>query len=168
MVTVVASGFIGRFLMRQIPRDIKGHTLEVQDLKKMREGLRLQLAEKGQIDQATLEAIEHTASGAGSSAREPITFIISLVINNAVSRYRIGRLVKRISGNGGSPSLHAGTLNRIAYEEALLNRRILLLKKSQGFFKNWHRVHKPFTHVLLAILLIHVLVSVYLGYRWIF
>jgi len=42
------------------------------------------------------------------------------------------------------------------------------LKKSQDFFRNWHKIHRPFTKVMFGIVLIHVAVSVYLGYRWIF
>lgn len=168
MVAVTASGFVGRFLMRQIPRDIKGHVLDVEELVRMRDTLRRRLLEDGLFDAPGIGAVEQTASTAGSRAREPLTFMAALILNNAVSRIRIARLVRHASAEEHSLSRHASALNRIAFEEALLNRRILLLKKSQAFFKNWHRIHKPFTTIMFAIVLIHVGVSVYLGYRWIF
>jgi hypothetical protein len=168
MIAVMLSGFVGRFLMRQIPRDIKGHMLDVQELVKARELLRRKLLESGRIDAATIEAIERTSRGAGSHAREPLTYMAALTVNTAVSRIRVARLMKQASEAGEHHLQHASTLNRIAFEEVLLNRRILLLKKSQEIFRNWHRIHKPFTFVLFGIILIHVAVSVYLGYRWIF
>jgi hypothetical protein len=168
MVAVTASGFVGRFLMRQIPRDIKGHALDVEELVRMRESLRRRLLENSLIDASIIVAAEQTASTAGSRAREPLTFMVALILNNAFSRIRIARLVRHASAAEHSRSRHASALNRIAFEEALLNRRILLLKKSQAFFKNWHRIHKPFTTIMFAIVLIHVGVAVVLGYRWIF
>ncbi len=168
MIAVMLSGFVGRFLMRQIPRDIKGHTVDLQELIQTREALRRKLLESGRVDASTIEVIEQTALGAGSRARGPLAYMAALAVNNAVSRVRIARLVRHAAEAADSHGRHASALNRIAFEEALLNRRILLLKKSQGFFRNWHRIHKPFTTVMFGIVLVHVAVSVYLGYRWIF
>ena len=168
MIAVMLSGFVGRFLMRQIPRDIKGHMLDVQELVKTREALRHQLLESGQINASAIEAIERTALGSGSRSSGPLTYMAAMAVNNAVSRIRIARRLKHASEAANPRGRHASTLNRIAFEEALLNRRILLLKKSQEFFRNWHKIHKPFTWVMFGIVLIHVAVSVYLGYRWIF
>jgi hypothetical protein len=168
MIAVMLSGFVGRFLMRQIPRDIKGHTLGVQELVKAREILRGKLLENAQVDASMIEAIERTSLGAGSRARGPLAYMAALAVNTAVSRIRIARLMKHAAEAAEPHVRHASTLNRIAFEEAILNRRILLLKKSQEFFRNWHKIHKPFTWVMFGIVLIHVAVSVYLGYRWIF
>jgi hypothetical protein len=168
MIAVVLSGFVGRFLMRQIPRDIKGHMTDVQELVKTRETLRQKLMENAQISASTIEAIERTSLGAGSGAREPLIYMAALTVNTAVSRIRIARLMKHAAEAVDPHGPNKSALNRIAFEEAMLNRRILLLKKSQEFFRNWHRIHRPFTWVMFVIVLIHVVVSVYLGYRWIF
>ena len=168
MIAVMLSGFVGRFLMRQIPRDIKGHAVDLQELIKIREALRRKLLDSSRVGASTLESIEQTALGAGSRARGLLAYITALAVNNTVSRVRIARLMRQADEAAGSHGRHASALNRIAFEEALLNRRILLLKKSQGFFKNWHQIHKPFATVMFCIIFIHVAVSVYLGYRWIF
>jgi hypothetical protein len=168
MIAVMLSGFVGRFLMRQIPRDIKGHMTDVQELVKTRETLRQKLKDNAQISASTVEAIERTSLGAGSHARGPLVYLAALTVNTAVSRIRIARIMKHAAEAVHPHGPHTAALNRIAFEEAMLNRRILLLKKSQEFFRNWHKIHKPFTWVMFGIVLIHVAVSIYLGYRWIF
>lgn len=168
MVAVVASGFVGRFLMRLIPRDIKGRVIDIQELRKLKDSMRLQLLGNGAMTESDLADMEQMAVQAGSRSAEPFTYLVALAVNDMTVRARIRRIVKQASAAGTQPLLHGNALRRIAYEEAVLNRRIHLLKKSQDFFRNWHRIHKPFTYILLVIMLVHVAVSVYLGYRWIF
>ena len=43
--------------------------------------------------------------------------------------------------------------------------RLLMLKK---MFQYWHVAHLPFAFVMLIIMIIHVVVTMILGYRWIF
>jgi hypothetical protein len=85
MIAVMLSGFVGRFLMRQIPRDIKGHMTDVQELVKTRDALRQKLMENPQIGASTIEAIERTSLDAGSRARGPLLYMVALTVNSAVS-----------------------------------------------------------------------------------
>ena len=50
----------------------------------------------------------------------------------------------------------------------LLNRKIDRLITMQNLFKSWHVAHLPFAILMLIIMLIHVGVTLTLGYRWIF
>jgi hypothetical protein len=52
--------------------------------------------------------------------------------------------------------------------EASLNRRIGRLEMMQNLFKYWHVAHLPFALVMLVIMVIHVVVTILFGYRWIF
>jgi hypothetical protein len=49
-----------------------------------------------------------------------------------------------------------------------LNRKIDRLVTMQNLFKYWHVVHLPFALVMLIIMVIHVIVTVTFGFRWIF
>ena len=49
-----------------------------------------------------------------------------------------------------------------------LNRRIERLVTMQNLFKYWHVAHLPFALVMLIIMIIHVVVTIVFGYRWIF
>ena len=49
-----------------------------------------------------------------------------------------------------------------------LNRRIERLVTMQNLFKYWHVAHLPFALIMLIIMIIHVVVTIVFGYRWIF
>jgi hypothetical protein len=53
-------------------------------------------------------------------------------------------------------------------QEHALNRRIGRLVTMQKVFHYWHVAHLPFALVMLIIMVIHVIVTIVFGYRWIF
>jgi len=56
----------------------------------------------------------------------------------------------------------------MAKKELQLSKRIARLQKMQQLFKYWHVVHMPFAIIMLVIVIIHVSVTLALGYKWIF
>ena len=46
--------------------------------------------------------------------------------------------------------------------------RIKRLDKMQNIFKYWHVAHLPFALIMLIVMVIHVVVVLTLGYKWIF
>lgn len=57
---------------------------------------------------------------------------------------------------------------RLVKQERTLNRRIGRLVTMQRIFHYWHVAHLPFALVMLIIMVIHVIVTIVFGYRWIF
>jgi hypothetical protein len=57
---------------------------------------------------------------------------------------------------------------RITHRKTLLARRIIFLNKVQQLFHYWHVVHKPFAIIMYSIMIIHIVVAVWTGYKWIF
>ena len=53
-------------------------------------------------------------------------------------------------------------------EEMTLASKIGRLEQMQKLFKYWHVVHMPFAIIMLIIVLIHVGVTIALGYKGIF
>jgi hypothetical protein len=57
------------------------------------------------------------------------------------------------------------------YDEKLLKklkRQVKGLEKMKRIFNRWHYAHLPFALIMLIIMVIHVTVVLYLGYKWIF
>ena len=52
--------------------------------------------------------------------------------------------------------------------EISISQRIGRLQTMQRLFKYWHVAHLPFAIIMLLIVLIHVGVTLALGYKWIF
>jgi hypothetical protein len=49
-----------------------------------------------------------------------------------------------------------------------MKNRIDRLVTMQNLFKYWHVAHLPFALVMLVIMIIHVVVALTFGYKWIF
>ena len=60
------------------------------------------------------------------------------------------------------------TVIRMVRSEIVMNRRIAWLSTMQDFLRYWHVAHLPFALVMLVIMIIHVIVAVVFGYKWIF
>ena len=164
MMAIVASGFVGRFIIRQIPRDIKGHKSSLEELNTQREALHLQLIENYGLSSDQIEEIESLALP--KQSKHGFITIIRQNFNDFTSYFKIKRFLKMTHLNKQTYSLMA--LRHLAYQDAILNRRIAFLQSSLNIFKQWHRIHKPFSHIMLIIMFIHIGISIWLGYRWIF
>ena len=164
MMAIVASGFVGRFIIRQIPRDIKGHKSSLEELNAERDTLHLQLIENYGLSSDQIEEIELLASP--KQSKHGLSAIIKQNISDFTSYFKIKRFLKMKDFDKQTYNLIA--LRHLAYQDAILNRRIAFLKSSLNIFKQWHRIHKPFSYIMLIIMFIHIGISIWLGYRWIF
>ena len=59
-------------------------------------------------------------------------------------------------------------LNSLIKTKKILNNRIGRLDQMKRIFKYWHVAHLPFAIIMFVILIIHVSVQLFFGYKWIF
>lgn len=85
----------------------------------------------------------------------------------AYNRNKLKR-IKQILRECEIPRPKRKEITAIAKEEIALNQRIKRLAVMQRLFKYWHIIHRPFALIMLVIVLIHIGITVALGYRWIF
>jgi hypothetical protein len=161
MVGVALSGFVGRYLYVRIPRSLRGTELSRAELDRRADDL---LAE------------ESVAAGAGpwldraraledAGARPTLG---GLLFGEIGLRHRLRRFTRDLATSDLDPS-HQAALVRLVTERALLVRRIAYLQRTRSAFALWHVFHVPFVYFLLAIVTLHVGVTLYLGYvpfRW--
>jgi hypothetical protein len=57
---------------------------------------------------------------------------------------------------------------RIFKSKIILNRRIAWLSTMQDFLRYWHVAHLPFALIMLVIMIVHIIVAVLFGYKWMF
>jgi hypothetical protein len=65
-------------------------------------------------------------------------------------------------------SLQRRKVFKVIKAELRLRQRIERLELMQRLFKYWHVVHRPFALIMLIIVMLHVFVTVGMGYTWIF
>lgn len=165
MVAVVASGVIGRYIYLQIPRSIEGRELNLNEINQIKDELNARLKSAYQIEESILEQLMTAVrkrpdrSGNNMLKRSIVKFIFEL---------RTIREVKSILKTHNIKGVTYREVMRLIKDEISLNRKIDRLISMQNLFRYWHVAHMPFALLMLIIMLIHVVVTVTFGARWIF
>jgi hypothetical protein len=165
MVAVFASGIIGRFIYLQIPRTIEGRELSLNEVRLMKGDLELGIDKitsgnnllKSLVD-ATLKSHKQNSSGS----------FFGNFMSNFVSDFRsIAQLKNGLRSASVSPG-EIKSIVKLVKNERSISRKINRLNTMQNLFKYWHVAHLPFALVMLIIMIIHIAVTIIMGYRWVF
>ena len=78
------------------------------------------------------------------------------------------RNVKSVLKKNRIPQDQYKQIIKLVKNEISINRRIDRLVTMQNLFKYWHVAHLPFALVMLVIMIVHVIVTVVFGFKWIF
>lgn len=160
MVAVVASGVIGRFIYIQIPHTIEGRALSLNEVKGMRAKLLEMLKSSAGLGADLLPLLEGAEKDDGPAQASAIP-----VPSTGSHAYR---KIKAALKARGVPRDQRTHILDIVKEEITLSRRIERLQTMQKLFKYWHVAHLPFALIMLIVVIIHVAVTLALGYKWIF
>jgi len=165
MVAVVLSGVIGRYIYLQIPRTIEGGEMNLNEINQMKDELNKQLTVVYHLDESVLDAILQ-------AVKKRPDRLNGNMLQRSLAKYNFERKTirevktilkeKKITGR----SFHQ--VISLIKDEINLNRKIDRLITMQNLFKYWHVAHLPFAILMLIIMVIHVIVTVIFGARWIF
>jgi hypothetical protein len=165
MLSVAASGIIGRFLYVLIPRNIKGSELDSHQINEEFDRIGKSLRES-EIGSSLIKMVDSqfAAIKRPSSLRETISTFVHLL--------RVKRRVKHSTRQLLSKSRIRHDVARklfkaVSMRASLIQRSIVLLQVEKLFYY-WHAIHLPFTAMMFITLVVHIGVSLWLGYRWIF
>jgi len=166
MVAVVMSGVIGRFIYLQIPRTIEGREMSLSDLNGMETDLFSRLKEQFQIQPEILiqanETLNQNSEGVSSS-----NYMVRIIKRFFFERQLVNHFRKDLK----QQDIQGKNLRnavRIFKSKIILNRRIAWLSSMQNFLRYWHVAHLPFALIMLVIMVVHIVVAVLFGYKWIF
>jgi hypothetical protein len=165
MVAVFLSGIIGRFIYIQIPRSVEGRELnftEIRDLKSDVDGL---VRNTVALDEESYKII-------AESVKRKVELIdgnpiISYFKRNADDRKSV-KNVKKVLKEKKLPGNEVKKILFLVKEDLAINRKMDRLETMSNLFKYWHVIHSPFALLMLIIMVIHVVITIALGYRWIF
>ena len=162
MLAVMISGFVGRYIYIQIPRDEAGAAIPLREIDAKIEELGRHLIERYGITPEMLARIDRrawTPRGKGGLGSLFEIFLADLM--RPLRSTLLLWFVKRT--HPGLPAGVAGEIARLANRKALLRRRRELLKTMSTFLHHWHVIHKPFAYVMLIIMFVHIGVVVAMG-----
>ena len=167
MVLVVLSGFVGRFIYIQIPRTIEGKEIDIKDLISMREDLMDKMKLEMLFDVRLIKELDDLASpGRYKNLGALETFGLYIKDFFHIRSFQ-SRLNKNLAIAGFSKIKRKEIKNK-AQAEIILSRRLGMLRTMQNLFRYWHVAHLPFAIAMFVIMIIHVIVTITFGYKWIF
>jgi hypothetical protein len=165
MVAVMVSGVIGRFIYLQIPRTIQGRELSLSDLSGLENDLFTEMKEQYKVNYEIIAHLNIALSTWGSKEDENFIFRV-------INRFRFERkLMKQVRKELKSQQLTIRDYQKVMHlfkSKIVLNRRIAWLSTMQNFLRYWHVAHLPFALIMLVIMIIHIIIALVFGYKWIF
>lgn len=165
MAAVVLSGVIGRFIYIQIPRTIQGRELSLNEVREMETDIGSILQKTYGIDQENYAQIIETASDQHQS---PDDTFIKRELNRFQRNRKSFRNLRSMLKSIGLKKKESNRVIRLIKNELKLQGKIERLTAMQNLFRYWHVAHLPFALIMLVIMVIHVIVTLTLGYKWIF
>jgi hypothetical protein len=165
MVAVVLSGITGRYIYLLIPRTIEGRELSVNEISALRNELSTNLRESFHIEESIINMMGETFESKPEIENKALVF--RLIAHEKLDKAILQKIKKELKKHNFSRPVYKQVIE-LCKKEIDLSTRIEMLSSLQNFFRNWHIVHLPFAFIMLAIMIVHVVVAVTFGYRWIF
>lgn len=160
MVAVVLSGIIGRFIYIQIPHTIEGREMSLLELDEVQSEMNKQLRSSVSLDESIYELLNNQKVNASTKGLA----ILGKSIQQKVALKKLKNELKLQK----LPKDKAKEILRLFNDQISMKNRIDRLLSMQNLFKYWHVAHLPFALVMLVIMIIHVVVALTFGYKWIF
>jgi hypothetical protein len=168
MIAVALSGIIGRYLYLQIPRTIAGNELSLQDVQNLNSQLMDNIKGKFELESREIDQMETELYPPLNKEAGLLTIIIALIISDISSFFKSRRIRKFLSYKFNIPRNDTRELVSLLQQRAKLDRRLQFWNRIHQMFHYWHVFHKPFAVIMYIIMLIHISITVWLGYTWIF
>ena len=168
MTAVALSGVLGRFLYLQIPRTILGSEMSLKDVESLRQDLVMEINSKSQLESDRLEYFEKELAGETNIKYGTIKLLFVVLIQDLKTRIKSITMKRQLVKQLKIPRQQAGELVELLKRKVQLDRRMNLWNGIHQLFHYWHIFHKPFAVIMYLIMIVHIAVSVWLGYRWIF
>lgn len=165
MVAVFLSGIIGRFIYIQIPRTIGGRELSLTEVKNMKKDVGAMVGDISALDEQSRNLIAEVTANIPESVHK---FGFFTLLRSRSSRGSKQREIRKMLNRNGVERSTSRKIMKLIRSEISLNHRIARLQIMQKVFRYWHVAHLPFALVMLVIMVVHVVVTIVFGYRWIF
>ena len=159
MVAVALSGFFGRYLYQQIPRNVLGETLDVAEIEARNDALLVELSMNHNMDDRAATVLEDLALRKLEHRAAPMALLMLPFLNGVLVRQLQRWSLRHVDGD-------RAVAVRLAKDWVLQTRRLRLFHLIRDLFHYWHVFHKPFAFIMILVMIVHVAVAVALGYVW--
>lgn len=167
MVAVALSGYFGRYLYQQIPRNIEDRELNLGEIDQLVTRLGDDMRGAGRLNETALSEMSLTLDAAYAvRSRGAFGALIAMIVNDLRRPWIDARLRRQLKRQLNLRSGEFEHLFILARRRALLKRRVAVLGRVQRLFHYWHVIHKPFAIIMYIIMGVHIGVAIWTGYGW--
>ena len=175
MLCVTLSGFVGRYLYAQVPRNLNAAELSMKEMQETEDNLRQELASQRMIFGVRMEALYDLPTPDDVEHMPMILALLYMILIDLRRPFQTSLLRLQAAGFGAwlisffglrrtaDPKLERGI--EVARRQAGLSKRILFLQRTQQVFNLWHVVHRPFSYAFAILAIVHIGLVLYMGYR---
>jgi hypothetical protein len=175
MLCVTLSGFVGRYLYSQLPRNLNAAELSMKEMQDVENSLRQQLAVQKLTFGNRLEALYDLPTPEDVAHMPMLVALLYMILIDLKRPFK--RSILRLQATGflswfiscfGMRRTRNSDLERavlIARRQAGLSKRILFLSRTQQVFNLWHVIHRPFSYAFAILAILHISLALYMGYR---
>jgi len=168
MIAVALSGVLGRFLYLQIPHTLLGNEMSMKDVESVQQNLIIEINSAYPSNPGMLDKYEKKLSGTNSNGQGVITLLFVVIFQDLMTRLRSHKVKSQMVKELEIPKQRASELVELLKRKVQMERRIHLWNGIHQLFHYWHIFHKPFAVIMYLIMIVHIAVSAWLGYSWIF
>ena len=175
MLAVTLSGFVGRYLYAQIPRNLSAAELTMKEMNDREESLRKEIAEQESTFGFSVEALYVLPTQAQVANSSLFGSLISMFVLDFkrplnASRLRLkqlgfGRWLITGFGLFSSGDVRLERAIKVAQQQNSLRKHILFLSRTQRVFHLWHVIHRPFSYAFAILAIVHIAIVLLMGYR---
>jgi TRAP-type C4-dicarboxylate transport system permease small subunit len=175
MLAVTLSGFVGRYLYAQIPRNLNAAELTMKEMADIEESMRRELAAQNLAFGKRMEKLYDLPTPKDVEHMPMLVALLYMIFIDLNRPFRVSLLRLQSTGFGSWLASLFGFLRTrdaklehvisVAQKQAKLSKRILFLSRTEQVFNLWHVVHRPFSYAFAILALIHIGLALYMGYR---
>jgi hypothetical protein len=175
MLCVTLSGFIGRYLYAQIPRNLNAAELTMKEMTEIEDAMRRELAAQNLSFGKRVEKLYDLPTPHDVEHMPMLIALAYMILIDLRRPFRLSLLRLQSTGFASWMSSFFGFRRTrdaklehviaVAQKQAKLSKRILFLSRTEQVFHLWHVVHRPFSYAFAILALVHIGLVLYLGYR---
>lgn len=175
MLAVTLSGFFGRYLYTQIPRNLNAAELTMKEMTEAEDSVRRELAAQNLSFGKRMEKLYDLPTPQDVEHMPMLIALLYMILIDLRRPFRLSILRLQSTGCGSWLASLFGFLRTrdsklehvigVAQKQAKLSKRILFLSRTEQVFNLWHVVHRPFSYAFALLALIHIALALYMGYR---
>ncbi len=174
MLMVTASGFVGRYLYKQIPRRLNAADLSLQEMQNMTAELAERLQEQSLVSAEELKPLLSVPARQEVERLSVPSALLLMLTCDLKRPFRAARVRRRamtgfgkIRTIGGLLPSNQANLEKVidlARRRSWMATKISFMAKTQQLFHLWHVVHRPFSISFAILAIVHICVALTMGY----